>query len=157
MRILMLFAVLGGILLGATWPAAERQPVQANVAAKDGKPRKTVLERSRGGSFYVTALVNGVPIEFVVDTGAELVALTKHDAARARIAFDPAKFEPVAETASGVGHGQLVHIASIDLDGKRRDDVGGMVIEGLGVSLLGQNYLQRLDGIEMAGDRMILR
>lgn len=156
MRVLLSCAVVAGVVLGVAWPSS-RNPAPEPVAMAEGKPRKTVIERSSSGSFYVTALVNGVPIEFVVDTGAELVALTKEDAARAKVPFDPAKFEPVAQTASGVAKGEKVHIASIEVDGKRRDDVGGMVLEGLGVSLLGQNYLQRLESVQMSGDKMILR
>jgi aspartyl protease family protein len=156
MRILLISAVLSGIVLGAVWPSGQSVPAEPP-AATDVKPRKTVLERSSGGAFYATALVNGVPVEFIVDTGAELVALSKADAQKAKVPFDEAKFEPVARTASGIAKGEKVHIASIDLEGKRRDDVGGMVIEGLDVSLLGQNYLQRLEGVEMSGDKMILR
>jgi aspartyl protease family protein len=156
MRILLTCAVLTGIVMGFAW--SSRGPASPEpVAAADDKPRKTVIERSSGGAFYTTALVNGVPVEFIVDTGAEIVALSKADAAKAKVGFDEAKFEAVARSASGIARGQEVHIASIDLDGKRRDDVGGMVIEGLEVSLLGQNYLQRLEGVEMSGDKMILR
>lgn len=157
MRVLLSCAVVTGIVLGVVWPSNRDAAPEPVAAAGEGQSRKTVIERSSSGSFYVTALVNGVPIEFVVDTGAELVALTMADAARAKVPFDPAKFEPVAQTASGVAKGEKVHIASIDVEGKRRDDVGGMVLEGLSVSLLGQNYLQRLESVQMSGDKMILR
>jgi aspartyl protease family protein len=154
MRALMISAIGFGVLLGVGWPVDRPAPAEAVTASV---PRKTVVERSGGGAFYVTALVNGEPVEFIIDTGAELVALSKADAARAKVAFDEAHFRPIAQTASGVAKGENVHIASVELDGKRRDDVGGMVIEGLDRSLLGQNFLRRLDGVEMRGDKMILR
>lgn len=156
MRMLLAASVLTGLVIGIGWPSAETVPPD-DAREAVAKPQRTVVERSSRGSFYVTALVNGEPVRFVVDTGAELTALTKADAARARIDFDPSRFEQVARTASGVASGQKIHIASIDLDGKKREDVGGIVLEGLQESLLGQNYLSRLDAVEMIGDKIVLR
>lgn len=153
MRILLTATIGAGLMLGALWP----QPAQLPAAATTERARKTVIERGSGGGFYVTAQVNGAPVRFVVDTGADQVALTKEDAARAGIPFDPARFTAVARTASGVGMGQMVRINVLDVEGKARDGVGAMVLDGLDTSLLGQNYLSRLDGVEITGDKMILR
>ncbi|NNM78197.1 TIGR02281 family clan AA aspartic protease [Sphingomonas sp. ID1715] len=154
MRLPLLTAILCGVFLGLIWPSAE--PGGSAAAVRSDKPHKTVLERSSSGSFFVTAQVNGQPVQFVVDTGAETVALTKEDATRAGVPFDPAEFTKVGRSASGDAIGQEVHIKSIDVDGKKRDDVGGVVLEGLDVSLLGQNYLRRLDAVQISGDKMIL-
>lgn len=153
MRILLLATIGAGLAMGAMWP----QPAPPPAAAVNEPARKTVIERGSGGAFFVTAKVNGAPVRFVVDTGADQVALTKEDAARAGIAFDPARFTAVARTASGIGMGQTVRIDTLDVDGKARDGVGAIVLEGLDISLLGQNYLRRLEGVEMTGDKMILR
>lgn len=154
MRLLLLAAISAGTCLGLIWPSGQPAP---STPAAASQPQRTVLERSTGGSFYVTATVNGKPVRFVVDTGAETVALTKEDATRAGVSYDPAKFDRIGRSASGDAIGQQVHIASIDVEGKRRDDVGGVVLDGLDVSLLGQNYLRRLDAVEISGDKMILR
>lgn len=41
------------------------------------------LPRAQDGHYYVQAEVNGVPVNFVVDTGASAVVLTLQDAVRA--------------------------------------------------------------------------
>ena len=38
------------------------------------------LRRALDGHYYVTAQVNGAPVDFVVDTGATLIVLTRADA-----------------------------------------------------------------------------
>jgi aspartyl protease family protein len=148
-------AILFGLGVGATWPRGAAPPASTNLAVAQPVQR-TVIERS-GGHFFVSANVNGAPVHFVVDTGADIVTLTKDDAKRAGIPFDETKFTAVARTASGVGMGQEVHIDRLDLNGNVRDDVGGMVLEGLDISLLGQNYLRRLESVQISGDKMILR
>lgn len=156
MRIPLLAAIILGLMLGAMVPAGKAPP-PAQPAPAAERPLKTVLERSGNGHFAVMATVNGEPVRFIVDTGADIVALTKDDARRAHVPFDEAEFTAVGRSASGEAIGQEVHIDSVDVEGKRRDDVGGVVLDGLQVSLLGQNYLRRLDAVELSGDKMILR
>ena len=120
-------------------------------------PRDTVIERGYSGHFYTVAEVNDEPIRFVVDTGASVVALTQEDARRAGVAFDPGAFAVVAQGASGAVRGQEVVLRDVALDGKRVAEVHAVVLEGLGVSLLGQNYLRHLDTVSISGDRMTLR
>lgn len=155
MRTQVLIGIVVGTMLGFALPTGSRK-ADAEPPPPVGTPRKTVLERS-GDHFLATAKVNGVPVQFVVDTGADITALTREDADRAHITYDPSSFQPIVRTASGTGSGQEVHIDSIDLDGKVRNDVGGIVLDGLHVSLLGQNFLRRLDAVELSGDKMVLR
>lgn len=127
------------------------------VATEDGPPRDTVLEKKYNGHFYVDAKVNGELVNFVVDTGATVVALTVEDARRIGIPFEENRFTVVAEGASGPVRGQNFKIASVSIDGKTVMDLEGSVLEGLGVSLLGQSYLSRISSVQMAGDYMTLR
>jgi aspartyl protease family protein len=120
-------------------------------------PIETRVRRSPNGHFYVTALVNGQPVRFLVDTGATTVALTTEDARRAGIAFDPGRFDVIGQGASGPVRGQEMHFSSVELDGKERLHVSGVVIEGGNTSLLGQSYLSRLGNVQMRGDEMLLR
>ena len=120
-------------------PAAATEPVS-----------ETVIERGASGHFLAVADVNGEPIRMVVDTGANMVALTTDDARRAHVEFDPAQFTVVGSGASGDVRGQRVLIESISLDGKRVADVPGVVLDGLPVSLLGQTYLAKLDTVQIS-------
>ena len=113
------------------------------------------LRRGPDGHFYAEAQVNGAPVRFLVDTGASMVVLTEADAQRAGIQLP-------SERALAMGVGGPVEIAPVTLD---RIAIGGIeargvqaaVAEQLPVSLLGQSYLQRLGGVEIRGDIMVLR
>jgi aspartyl protease family protein len=121
-------------------------------------PRETKLDRRSNGHFYVDAEVNGDDlVNFIVDTGASSVALTTRDAERIGVPFSRSNFEVIGTGASGAVRGQLVTIDRLSIDGKEVREVRGAVLEGLEISLLGQSYLSRIGGVEMAGDSMTLR
>ena len=132
-------------------------PISTPAADAGARGRETVIARGAGGHFFAFAEVNGAPIRFVVDTGASSIALTEDDARRAGVAFDPARFTVVGSGASGDVRGQDVTLNAVDLDGRTVDDIHGVVLEGLTVSLLGQNYLQRFDTVSISGDTMRLK
>ena len=151
----LVFVVAVGIAIGLAWPSGD-QASQA-VAAGGDAPRETVIERESNGHFYVNAKVNGEIVRFIVDTGATGVALTVEDARRVGIAFSPSEFEYVGEGAAGPIRGKLVTIDKIEVDGKTVEDVSGAVLQGSGLSLLGQSYLSRMGEVQMRGDYMVLR
>ncbi len=122
-----------------------------------GEARETVLERAPGGHFLAVADVNGMPLRFVVDTGADTVALTEADARQANVKFDPSQYEVIGRGASGDVRGQEVLIDSLVLDGKRATNVRAVVIEGGDISLLGHTYLRQLQSVSIEGDQMRLR
>ena len=144
-----------GLMLPGGKPKAAPPPVAAVVPAAE-KPRETVIERADNGHFFTVANVNGEPIKFVVDTGATTVALTQDDARRAGIEFDPGQFGVVGSGASGDVRGQRVLLDDVVLDGKRVSGIHALVLEGLTISLLGQNYLSHVD-LSISGDRMTLK
>lgn len=159
MKLALACVVAIGVAIGVSLPAASPRaaPPPAPVAAAvEESPRETVLDRSPGGHFYAVAHVNGEPIRFIVDTGASTIAFSEADAKRARIPFDRGGFTPVGRGASGVVNGQEVTVGEITLDGKKGEDLRGIVMEGADMSLLGQNYLRRLD-VRIKGDTMTLR
>lgn len=155
-----------GVAIGAMMPnprprapvAAASAPPVASVPAAPAEPaRETVLERSAAGHFLAVADVNHMPVRFVVDTGADTVALTAEDAERAGVRFDRGQFQVVGQGAGGPVRGQEVTIDEIVLDGKRAQAVQGVVLEGANVSLLGHSYLRQLASVSIEGDRMRLR
>lgn len=115
------------------------------------------LVRDAAGRFHLDAEVNGGEARFLLDTGADIVALTLEDAARLGVEVDPESFQPVAQTASGVGYGALVRLDRVIVAGQEFRDVDAVVIEGLGVNLLGRSLIARLGTLEMQGERMVLR
>lgn len=133
--------------------AARYRAVQAAANLSGG----TELQRDGSGQFHLTARVNGDDTEFLVDTGADIVALTVEDARRLGIAVDPASFVPLMRTASGTGRGMIVELRSLEVAGHEFHNVDAVVMEGLGVNLLGQSVLRRFGSVELSGDRMVIK
>ncbi|HXG80883.1 MAG TPA: TIGR02281 family clan AA aspartic protease [Sphingomicrobium sp.] len=149
--------IIAGLLIGLLWPSAEGEPAASSIAS-GGERRETVLEREANGHFYTHAKVNDAGlVNFVVDTGASVVALTVEDAERLGIPVDPAEFTVVGEGAGGLVRGKDVMLKSVEVDGKRVENVRGVVLEGSRLSLLGQAYLSRMGEVEMSGDYMVLK
>ena len=144
-----------GAAIGLLLPTTHRnEPLTASVSRSAS--HQTLLERSSSGHFYVDGDVNDQLVHFVVDTGADTVALTVDDARRIGIAFSEADFEPIARSASGTIMGKEVMLDSISVDGKTVQQVRALICSGLDVSLLGQTYLARIGTVQMNGDYMTL-
>ena len=75
------------------------------------------LRRASDGHFHAEALVNGVPVRFLVDTGASEVVLSAADAVR--VGIDPASLSFIgrARTANGVVATAPVRLARVELGG----------------------------------------
>lgn len=164
MKLAILSVTAMGIAIGLAWPAAKPKAaaaappkVAAATAAVADAARPTVLTREDNGHFFTVADVNGEPIRFVVDTGATTVALTQDDARRAGVKFDPSQFQVVGTGASGDVRGVEVELEDVVLDGKRVSGIRALVLDGLTISLLGQNYLRHLDSVSISGDSMTLK
>lgn len=153
----LIFVLLAGAGIGLMWPSGDGGAPAATVATTtEAKPKETLLERSHGGHFYVDAEVNGQLVHFVVDTGATSVALTVDDARRIGLPFSTGEFQVVGSGASGPVRGKSIMLDKVSVDGKEVRGVSGAVLEGLGISLLGQSYLSRIGGVEMSGEYMRL-
>ena len=115
------------------------------------------LPRNVDGHYYLSARVNGAPVEFVVDTGASDIVLTLQDAEAAGIDLNALNFFETALTANGE-----VKIAPVRLDeiaiGAIRDRGIRAVVNGgeMDTSLLGMAYLQRFRSFEISGGKLIL-
>ncbi|MDO6415856.1 TIGR02281 family clan AA aspartic protease [Sphingomonas sp. BIUV-7] len=119
-------------------------------------PTATSLRRATDGLFYATALINGQPVRFLVDTGASVVTLTEEDAKRLDIMPDSLT-SGRAETANGRAVFGWTQIATVEVAGHRVEDVRAAVLSNdAGVSLLGQNLLARLGRVRMEKDKIII-
>ena len=132
-------------------PVASARLVAAPHAA--GQPayvtNSLTLAARADGHVLATAEVNGVPVRFVVDTGATWVSLSDDDAARAGVAGG-LDYSTAMTTANGVVKGAPVTLRSVRIDQLEVDDVAAMVMPGQqGISLLGQSFLSRLQSYEM--------
>lgn len=151
-------AIWGLIFLGVVagvglWDDVTRQVAPRESVMADGRVEIPVAP---DGHYYVTALVNGEKLRFVVDTGASDIVLTADDARR--LGFDPGTlaFAGRAQTANGMVRTAPVTLDEVTLAGFRDTRVPAVVNAGdLDTSLLGMRYLSRYR-ITLAGDRMTL-
>jgi aspartyl protease family protein len=157
--------LLVGILAPSNRPASGGEQsliltpqTKAPVSSKPVHGFETILPRHADGHFYADVTVDGRVIHFLVDTGASAIALTKEDASALGIALNPSELEIVGRGASGEVRGKFITLHHVQIDNKEAWDLHGAVLaEGLGVSLLGQNFLSQVGTVEIKGDRMILR
>jgi clan AA aspartic protease (TIGR02281 family) len=101
------------------------------------------------GHVALTALVNGVPVRFLVDTGASRVTLTLDDARAIGIGGSELVYSQRSQTANGLAREAPITLREIRIEQLSIDNVAAAVTENLNVSLLGMSFLKRLKSFEM--------
>jgi aspartyl protease family protein len=144
------------LLQGPDTAATERAEVapHANIAAS----RSVVIAPSRGGHFRVTGLVDGRRIDFMVDTGATVIALKPEDAATLGIHPTGSDYAGAVKTANGVVRVAPVELNTVEVDDLEVHNVAAVVLPP-GVTsenLLGLSFLRRLRRFEYADGKLVL-
>lgn len=115
------------------------------------------LERQPDGHFYLTLNINSQPVEFIVDTGASQIVLSKEDARKVGLEPDTLAYLGRANTANGVVQTALVVLDLVELgdiaDLSVRASVNDGELEG---SLLGMTYLSRFQELSIRGNTLTL-
>ena len=140
-------------------PAATASQVQANALGSSPvwSGGDTTLTRSGDGHFYANVRVGGMPVNFMVDTGASIVALTASDARALGLSWNEADIRPIGHGASGQVMGVPVMLDRVELDDHRADNVAAVIIpEGLRISLLGQSFLSAIPRVQIQGQTMVM-
>ncbi len=158
---LMWLAIILLIVLGYSYKdelmnsriMAELLPNQARISG-DGK---IAIRASNGGHFYIEAKVNGVAVNFMIDTGASDVALSKQDAQRIGIDTQTLAYTRTYQTANGTTGGAPIKLKRLQIGNFILDNFPASVNQGeLGSSLLGMTALRKLGGFTIEGDEMII-
>ena len=115
------------------------------------------VPRAPDGHFHLTLGLNGVPVEFLVDTGASDVVLSRSDAARVGINLNELAFLGRANTANGVVKTAHTTVDRASLGPYQFDRLRVAVNDGdMDRSLLGMSFLSRFERLEISGNRMVL-
>jgi len=169
MRQMLVFAAV--LLVGGSYIAryadkavVEAPALHAAVARSVEPPQSSAgqhrmqLAAGRDGHFHADARVDGRHVDFMVDTGATLVALRETDAAMAGIRPLPRDYTAAVSTANGTIKAARAKLERIEIGGITVFDVPALVLpdEALAQSLLGMAFLSRLKRYEVADGRLVL-
>lgn len=114
-------------------------------ASPSGDRQSATIPADERGHFLAEGAVNGVPVRFVVDTGATVVALPAADANRIGLDYRRGA-RGTTQTANGPVSVYQVRLESVRVGGIELQNVDGIVIEsGLPVPLLGMSFLNRME------------
>ena len=157
LRAAVLWALIfiGAIAAYGLWTDVQQTAVPSRaVSFGDGQAS---IPRDPSGHYYATLEVQGVPIRFIVDTGATDIVLSQADARRIGIDPEALAFTGRARTANGLVRTARVSLGEVAFGPFLDHDVSAWVNEGeLDLSLLGMSYLSRFDRIEIARDQLVL-
>ena len=153
---LMIWALifLGVVAMAGIWPdvraaIAPRQSISAS--------GQIILPLRADGHYYLQAMVNGTPIEFVIDTGASQIVLSRADAERAGIDTGALAYIGRAVTANGEVAIAPVRLDSLSVGPFTDRGVAAVVNRGaMDGSLLGMSYLTRFGKVQFDDRQMIL-
>lgn len=132
--------------------------------SRDINPRQAVtrsgditVPQAPDGHYYLTLDINGVPVDFVVDTGATMMVLTQADARRIGLEPDTLRYLGRASTANGIVTTADVRLDRVTLgpftDESVRASVNGGEMDG---SLLGMSYLDAFTTMSFSNGQLTL-
>ena len=133
------------------------QTAQAETVAQGGV-RSLSIPKDARGHFQTNGRIDGQRVDFMIDTGASVVALNERSAARFGLRPSPGDYKATVNTANGTIKAAPTRIAMIELGGLIVRDVDAMVLpdEALSENLLGLSFLSKLKRFEYANGQMVL-
>lgn len=109
------------------------------------------------GHFWISATVNGVKRDFLVDTGATLTAISPATAQEAGLKANPLNRSVLMRTANGTVDAQLAVIDELRMGNVVAREIDAVVAPGLGdANVIGMNLLSRLASWRVEGKTLIL-
>ena len=133
--------------------AAEKDP-----ARRVFSYRESELRADAHGQYAADALVNGLPVHMLVDTGASDVVVSASTAAR--LGLIPSEgHKRTIQTANGKSTASPVVLSHVTFGGLYMNDVEALILapEAGEVNLLGESFLKRLISVEQQDGMLILR
>jgi aspartyl protease family protein len=167
-NLMILAAVLVGLGTYMAQVADKMSPAPASANASPQKaPVQTVAQasgrsldipRDARGHFQTDGRIDGQRVNFMIDTGASLVALNEKTAARFGLRPSRSDYNATVTTANGTIKAARTRLSMIELGGLVVRDVDAMVLpdEALSENLLGLSFLSKLKRFEYANGKMVL-
>jgi len=128
-----------------------------------GMPRQSVegnetrVPISDDGHFWISAEVNGVEQQFLVDTGATITAISPRTAELSAVTSKGIPHSVLMRTANGVVQAEVARIDELSFGNVVARDLDAVVAPGLGdANVIGMNLLSRLASWRVEGGTLIL-
>jgi len=144
-------------------PAAFDAPAAAEAQARPAKRqtagyREAAIAADARGQYAADALIDGMPVHMMIDTGATIVAISASTAARLGLTPGPEPKWPI-KTANGESLASPVTLESVSFGGLYMRDVEALVLapQAGDVNLLGASFLKRLASVGERDGIMVLR
>jgi aspartyl protease family protein len=136
---------------GVTKPAATAQVSSA-------EPGSVEVPRDAFGHFSVEGRIDGRALQFTVDTGASVIALTADDAAQLGIHPGTGDYTMVMRTANGIVRAAPTTLDTVEIGDIMVHDVGAVVMPqgALSENLLGMSFLSKLSHFDYSNGKMVL-
>jgi aspartyl protease family protein len=119
-------------------------PVQ--VSYKSPKKQSIQILPDKRGMYNISGTINGNPVDFLVDTGANLVAMNQFDAQKIGVDIRKQGVPVNFESASGKGIGKLIKLDQVQIGNIMLRNVDAIVTRGSHPRkiLLGMSFLKRV-------------
>lgn len=155
--------VLTGILVTIVLQVSRFDP-RLDLALPDmGLPKQVVeggetrIALARDGHYWLTAQVNGKPVNFMIDTGATLTAVSAEVAERVGLEPRRGGIPLQLNTANGVISAQIATIDELRFGNVAARGLDTVIAPNLGdTSVIGMNLLSRLKGWRVENGTLIL-
>ena len=155
--------VLVGVLAIVVLQLSRFDPRLELAVPELGLPEQTVtggetrVPMAPDGHFWLRTRVNGEPVDFMVDTGATLTAVSAETAQRAGLEPQPGRMPVVVNTANGSIAANLTTIEDLRFGNIAASGLDAVIAPNLGrTNVLGMNFLSRLQSWRVEGQTMII-
>jgi aspartyl protease family protein len=117
-----------------------------------------IVPRDGRGHFRTEGRIDGTHVDFLIDTGATVIALTARDAAMVGIHPGNSDYRVQLKTANGVVRAAPATLGMVEIGGILVRDVTAVVMPdgALSENLLGMSFLSQLRHFEYSEGRMVL-
>ena len=147
-------ALAGGLLGFVPFLAPILEPGH-EPRATEGSDHIIRIKADASGHYYVKGSADGVPLDFMIDTGSTHVVVSKETAER--LPVGPLNFDLPTYTANGVTQSAQITIRKLTIGPYTVSDIPAVVNGGeIDVPLLGMNWLSRFRSIEIQNGVMTL-
>jgi len=125
-----------------------------NASYQKQRLREVRIMRDNTGAFMAHGSINGRSVNFMVDTGANVVALSENEARRLNIPYQSVGKPATANTAGGMVKAWAVNLDKVTVGEIILNNVAAVVIQGsnppqtlLGMSFLSQVQIQHKNNL----------